>query len=39
VEVSEETVYATILPHTPEAGDPYYISDAYNENLHPICQE
>jgi hypothetical protein len=39
VDVSEEVVYSKILPHTPEAGDPYYIGDAYNDNLHPICQE
>ncbi|SCV58197.1 uncharacterized protein FFB14_15498 [Fusarium fujikuroi] len=31
IEVSERVVYSTILPYTAEAGDPYYIGDAYSE--------
>lgn len=31
IEVSEPVIYSTIVPHTAEAGDPYYIGDAYSE--------
>ncbi|KAM0492522.1 hypothetical protein ACHAP8_009877 [Fusarium lateritium] len=37
IEVSGPVVYSKILPHSPEAGDPYYIGDAYSES--PVSRE
>ncbi|KAF5632728.1 metal ion transmembrane transporter [Fusarium sp. NRRL 52700] len=39
IEVSEPVVYSKILPHTAEAGDPYYIGDAYAEYPLDISRE
>ncbi|KAG5762758.1 hypothetical protein H9Q72_009158 [Fusarium xylarioides] len=39
IEVSEPVIYSTILPHTAEAGDPYYIGDAYAEYPLDISRE
>ncbi|KAG4285112.1 hypothetical protein FPRO06_06372 [Fusarium proliferatum] len=39
IEVSEPVNYSTILPHTAEAGDPYYIGDAYSEYPLDISRE
>lgn len=39
IKVSESVIYSTILPHTAEAGDPYYIGDAYSEYPLDISRE
>ncbi|RGP63759.1 magnesium transport [Fusarium sporotrichioides] len=39
IEVSEPIVYSKILPHTTEAGDPYYIGDMYAESPLDISRE
>jgi hypothetical protein len=31
VTIAEAVAYSKILPHTAEAGDPYYIGDAYDK--------
>lgn len=37
--VDEAVVFSKILPHTPEAGDSYYIGDAYEKIPPSISQE
>lgn len=32
LDMVDKISYSKILPHTPEAGDPYYIGDAYQES-------
>ncbi|KAF5662034.1 metal ion transmembrane transporter [Fusarium circinatum] len=39
IEVSQPVIYSKILPHTAEAGDPYYIGDAYAEYPLDISRE
>lgn len=39
VDIPEPVIYSTILPHTADAGDPYYIGDAYAEYPLDISRE
>ncbi|KAF4332990.1 magnesium transport [Fusarium beomiforme] len=39
IELSEPVIYSTIVPHTAEAGDPYYIGDIYAEYPLDISRE
>jgi len=32
IDMSKDGVPARALPHTPEAGDPYYIGDCYDRS-------